>query len=556
MQTIVKSWLKYLIFVAFFGVCFNLIYVTLPVYMMVVYDKVLFSFSKATLSTLGVGMLICLLIMGLIDYCRTRLLGQLGNRLAEKLLPALFKSMQKEELRTEGQGYSRGLYDLELLRDAMVRGQIFSLLDLPWVLIYLGILYFIHPLVGSVAIIGVFMVSLFQMQLRKIEKKRYVVADVAFRANADFVGSCLQHAPLIHGMGMMSAVMEKYREKYQSVLKAKSGGDAFHAGIGAMIRLVHVAAVVAVFTAGVYVFFANEITMGTIIATVLITARLFYPFDRSLADMKSSIEAMAAYTRLNHFVDIGEEKPLLPLPIPKGKFDVEAVSLVLQGRTILQSVSFGLEPGETLGILGPSSGGKTSLCKAMLGIWPTTAGKIRLDGAEIAHWPREAFGSHVGYMPQEPELLPGSVAENIARLGAIDSEKVIAAAQKAGVHEMILKLAQGYDTLIDRTGKNLSAGQRQLISLARALYGDPKLLVLDEPQTHMDDLGLKSVFQALEHLKQQNITTIVVTDRPNLLVHMDKLLVIREGQVAMYGPGKEVLNQLANRQQPQQASGV
>jgi ABC-type protease/lipase transport system fused ATPase/permease subunit len=220
----------------------------------------------------------------------------------------------------------------------------------------------------------------------------------------------------------------------------------------------------------------------------------------------------------------------------------------------LYNISFALEPGETLGVLGPSASGKTSLCKVLLGIWPAAAGKIRLDGAEISMWPRGDLGQYLGYMPQEPELFAGSVADNISRFAAMDSEKIVTAAQKAGVHEMILKLPQGYETKIDQTGKNLAAGQRQLISLARAVYGEPKFVVLDEPHTHLDESGLKVVVAALKNLKQENITTIVVSDRPNLIVTMDKLLVIKEGQVAMYGPGKEVLSQLTKSSQ--QAAGV
>ncbi|WP_041279354.1 type I secretion system permease/ATPase [Desulfobacula toluolica] len=556
MQTIIKSWFKYFIFVGFFGVCINLIYLAMPVYMMVVYDRVLFSFSRATLYTLSVGVLISLIGMGLMDYLRMRILGQAGNNLVQKMMPFVVKSMQADAAGTNGHDYNRGLYDLELLKDAVVHGHIFYILDLPWVLIYLGVLYIMHPLVGGVAFAGVFLVTLFQILLRKLENKRYIVADVAFQANADFAGTCLQHAGIVSGMGMLPAVMETYRDRYRKILVERSGADASQAFAGAVLRLLHIISLAAVFGVGAFVFFRDEITVGVIFASVIILARLFYPFERSLSDMKISIEAMAAYKRLKQFVDTREQKKKLSLPSPAGKFDAQAITMALNGRTILHNISFALEPGETLGVLGPSSSGKTSLCKVLLGIWPALAGKVRLDGAEIAHWPRDEFGTYVGYMPQEPELFPASVAQNISRLQKVDSEKVVKAAQKAGVHQMILKLPQGYDTKIDQTGKNLAAGQRQLISMARALYDDPKFVVLDEPHTHLDDLGLRMLFAALNNLKQEKITTIVVTDRPNLLVIMDKLLVIKEGQVAMYGPGKEVLNKLANKQQPQQAAGV
>jgi len=556
MQNIIKSWFKNFLIIGFFGICINLLYLAIPIYMMVVYDRVLFSFSKATLYTLSVGVLISLIGMGLIDYCRTRMMGQAGNDFAYKMMPFVAKGMQEGAAGVSPPEYTRGFFDLELLRNAIVSGHVFYFLDLPWVLIYLGILYFIHPLIGILAISGVFMVIVFQVLLRKVEKKQYTIADVMFQANADLAGSWLRHAQLVSGMGMLATVMEKYRDGYQKVVMENSRADAFQSGTGAVVGVLYLIVMAAVFGAGAFVFFNDEITIGVILASVLIVARLFSPFERSLSGMKASIEAMAAYKRLAHFISTREEKEKLSLPAPEGRFDAESVSLALAGKTILHNISFSLEPGESLGIFGPSAAGKTSLCKVLLGIWPAMAGKIRLDKAEIAQWSRGELGKYVGYLPQESELFPGSVAENISRLMDADSEKIVSASQKAGVHEMILKLPQGYDTKIDHTGRNLSGGQRQLIGLARALYGDPKFVILDEPHTFLDDQGLAMVFHALNNLKQDKITTIVVTDRPNLLVNRDKLLLIKEGQVAMYGPGKEVLNQLAKIQQPQQAAGV
>jgi len=556
MQTMIKSWLKYFIIVAFFGVCSNLIYLALPIYMMVVYDRVLFSFSMATLATMIVGVLISLMMMALIDYFRMRMTGQMGNILVEKLTPYVLKSFHRGAAGINRQGYSRGLDDLERLRNAIVQGHILHILDLPWVLIFLGILFFIHPLVGGVATAIVCMVAFFQGLLGVLEKKRHVIADVAYQANADFARTCLQHAELVSGMGLLPRIRERYQERDNKILILRSETDTFHAGIGSVVRFLQLTALAAVFGSGVYVFFSDKITTGAIFALVMISARIFSPFERNLADMKAAIESIAAYKRLHQFVSLQEEKQKLSLPVPAGRFEVASVSLPLNGKAVLQNISFSLEPGESLGISGPSSAGKTSLCKVLLGIWTAMAGKVRLDGAEIAQWPEDELRKYVGYMPQEVELFPVSVAENIARLMKVDSEKVVQAAQRAGVHEMILKLPQGYDTKIDQTGKNLAAGQRQLISLARALYDDPKLVVLDEPHTHLDDQGFSMVLHAVHSLKQQNITTIVVTDRSNLLIRLDKLMVMHEGQVALYGPGKDVLSQLANKQKNQQATGV
>jgi len=556
MQTMLKSWLNYLLIVGVFGVCSNLIYLALPIFMMIVYDRVLYSFSMATLATMIVGVLISLLAMGLIDYFRLRMLSQIGNDLARTVAPLALQSMHKVAAGVNRQTYGRGLDDLELLRSAIVQGQITAFLDLPWVVLFLVFLFLIHPLIGGVATAMVLMAAFFQILLASLEKKRHTIADVAFHANGEFTRTCLQHADLVAGLGLLPRIKERYLERYHKVLALRTKAEAYHAGIGSAIRFLHLMGLAAVFGAGVYVFFADHITSGAIFAVVLISVRIFYPFERSLVDMRAIIEALAAYKRLHHFVNPQKEKAKLSLPVPLGKFEAEAVSLALNGKTALHNISFSLEPGETLGILGPSTAGKTALCKVLLGIWPAAVGKVRLDGAELGHWPAEELQHYLGYLPQEPELLPVSVAENIARLSPLDAEKVVQAATMAGVHEILLTLPQGYDTKIDQTGKNLAAGQRQLISLARALYDRPKLVVLDAPQTHLGDLGFRILAQALKALKQENITTIVVTDRPNLLISFDKLLVMNDGQVALYGPSKDVLNQLASKQQSQQAAGV
>lgn len=556
MRTMIKSWLNYLLIVGGFGVCSNLIYLAIPIFMMIVYDRVLFSFSMATLATMIVVVFISLLAMGIIEYLRLRMLSQIGNNLAQTVAPLVLQSMHRMAINGNSQIYNRGLDDLELLRTAIVQGQIGVILDLPWVVLFLVFLFVIHPLIGGVATAMVVMVLSFHLLLTSLETKRHTIADVAFHANGDFTRTCRQYPDLVAGLGMLPRIKQRYMERYHKILALRTKAEAYHAGIGSAIRFLHLTALAAVFGSGVYVFFSDKITAGAIFGVVLISVRILYPFERGLVDMKALIEAFAAYKRLHHFVNQKSEKAKLSLPVPLGKFEVETISLALNGKTALHNISFSLEPGETLGILGPSSSGKTILCKVLLGIWPAAVGKVRLDGAELGHWPTEELQHYLGYLPQEPELFPVSVAENIARLSTVDAEKVVQAATMAGVHEILLALPQGYDTKIDHTGKNLAAGQRQLISLARALYDQPKIVVLDAPHTHMGDHGFRILLQTLNVLKQKHITTIVVTDRPNLLISFDKLLVMNEGQVALYGPSKDVLNQLATKQQPQQVAGV
>ena len=552
MQEILKSWFKYFIFICFFGICINLIYLAVPIYMMVVYDRVLFSFSQATLFTLSAGLFISLFVMGLLEYFRSKMLIQAGIGIEQEMYPFVLSSMHNNAISLNKQSYTRGLEDLKLLKDAIINYRILWLLDLPWVLIYLALLYFMHPMLGLVGISGVCMVSLFQSLLRLIGKKRYTTADVIFNAGSNFINTTLHNAELISEMGMLKGVLKRHEKLHQTVLSMQSEADSFKAGTGAVIGTLHILSAVAVFGTGAYLFFGGKITVGIMFASVIIISRVFYPFQQSIASMKLSIEAIAAYKRLKHFVDTKKQKKRLSLPAPEGKLEAENIVLAINGRTILHNISFSLEPGEILGIIGPSAAGKTSLCKVLLGIWPALAGKVRLDGAEISQWSDDNLDEYIGYLPQETMLFPGKVDENISRLQTVDSDKVIKASKMAGVYNIILKLPQGYDTRIDDTGKNLSAGQRQLISLARALYNDPKVVVMDEPQSNLDDFGVRALLGAMNILKKEKISTILVTDRPNLLVNTDKILMIKEGQAAMYGPTRDILNQLNQQQQPAQ----
>ncbi|MEE4362575.1 MAG: ATP-binding cassette domain-containing protein [Desulfotignum sp.] len=556
MQKRMKFRPGYFLFAAVFSTCASLIYLSVPVYMMIVYDKVLFSFSRSTLYTLSAGLLIALLAVVLMGFLRRRMLAQSGDRLVREMEPFVVETMRRDTAGTQTTGYTRGLEDLETVRNAAAAGQLYSFLELPWMLVYLAVLVIIHPLVGILGIFAVFLAGVFHLLLGMAEKKRYTAADAAFAHNVDFVKTCLFRPRVLSGMQMLPAMIKEYRRRQTPVFSTRAKADNLHAWISTVIRLIQLSGPAVVFGAGVFVFFAEEITQGEILAAVIIGMRLFFCLERQLANMKSSITAAGAYRRLRSFVDVQKPEEKLSLPEPEGKFTAEGITLALAGRPILYNISFDLAPGEMLGILGPSSAGKTSLCRVMLGIWPPSAGKIRLDGAEIPQWPEQELGRYVGYLPQKPVLFPVSVAQNIARLQEPEPGKVVAAAKKAGVHEMVLSLANGYDTLIEGTGDNLSAGQCQGICLARALYDDPKLLVLDEPHTHLDDQGLQMLLQCLGLLKSSSVTTVVVSDRPKILMHTDKLLMIKEGRPAMYGPANEVLAQLSNRQPPSQAAGV
>jgi PrtD family type I secretion system ABC transporter len=536
--------------------CVNLIYLSVPIYMMIVYDKALYSFSRSTLYTLSAGLLVALTALVALWYVQRRMMIRAGDRLLEDTTQHVMEAVRADAAGIRRNGYTRGLEDLEEVRNAAGRGYLFAFLDLPWILIYLIVLVLIHPVVGLPAAAAVFLTAMFQLLLRISARKRYAAADAIQSANMTFAGTCLGHARLLSGMQMMPALTRLYETRQAPARVIRSGADALYAGVGAAIRLINLAGPALVFGAGAFVFFNDEITLGGIAAALAVAFRLFYHFDRRMGQLPASLSAAAAYKRLRTFVTMQPQENKLSLPEPEGRFDARGITLGMPGKPLLLGISFDLAPGQMLGVLGPSGAGKTCLCRVLTGIWPPSAGNVRLDGADLDQWPVEDLGRYMGYLAQDPVLFPETVARNIARLSDPDPEKVAAAAEKAGVHEMILALPRGYDTVVEANGGNLSAGQRQGICMARALYGDPKVLVLDEPHTFLDDQGLQALLNGLDRLRETGTTVVVVSDRPKILTKMDKLLMIKEGKSVMYGPAAEVLAQLSGRQPARQATGV
>ena len=547
-----KFRLKYFTFIAFFGMCINLIYLIVPIYMMVIYDRVLYSFSTATLITLSLLTIFSLVVMGILEYVRSKLLLKAGLDMEQRMVPHVLTSMFESASALDKPSYSQGMPDLILFREGIASYGILRILDIPWVVVYLVILYFINPLIGLVATAGVGMVFLFQLLLRFLNKKRYTVSHAGATAGSIFLSSTVRNAELITGMGMLVDVREKYTKADQQTQIDRYEAESNRCTVGAVKAVLQGLFTAGIFCAGTYLFFNHEITVGSIFASVIIIIRLFIPLDMGFETLKSSIESLAAYKRLLHFIEVTDTVSTLTFPRPEGRLTAENITLMNQNKTLLRNISFLVNPGEILGVFGPAAGGKTALVRTILGIWTPVAGKIRLDGGELNQWNRQTLGKYLGYFPQETELFMGSVAENISRLGPVESEKVILAAKRAHCHEMILALPGGYDFMIDSTGKNLSSGQRQRIGLARTLYGDPQVLVMDVPHSNLDEPGFRALLNTLQLLKNEKKSVVIVTEKPNILAGADKLLMLKEGQVAMYGPAKEVLSKLTNPgQKPQ-----
>jgi PrtD family type I secretion system ABC transporter len=553
MKRFLKKWLKYFVYAGLFSLGVNVLYLTFPLYMLAIYDRVLSSFSVPTLITLTAGALFALLVLGCLDLLRSRLLVQAGVAMDQSLSPTVLKEMLKDAARIEKHGHTGGLRDVNTLRNYFAGNAIFSLFDLPWTPIYLAVIYLMHPVLGLTATAGAVAIFLLGLLQDVLTRKRYDQAQAIGRESQQYINSSLQHAEVARSMSMTEGILEYWKSLNDRIMLLQTQANR-HAGLlQAITKSLRMCMQVLIYGVGAYYVLENQATAGTIIAASVIMGRALAPVDQVIGTWRQTVEARGAYKRLDSLLLTAAEEESMDLPAPTGKLDVEGAGLAVGGTQILRGITFSLQPGEQMGLIGPSGAGKTTLCRLLLGIWPSSGGTVRLDGADVYSWNQEELGRYIGYLPQDVELFPGTVSENIARLGRIDSEKVVQAAQKAGVHEVILRLPQGYDTEIGEGGSALSGGQRQRIGLARALYGNPVFLVLDEPNSNLDDAGERALMHTLKALRENGTTVVMVTHKPALLSGMDKVLMLKAGQVAMFGPRQEVLTRLTG-QQPGQES--
>ena len=364
----------------------------------------------------------------------------------------------------------------------------------------------------------------------------------------------LRNADTILGMGMLDHTVDRWQKRNHKVLDLQTAAGS-HAGlIRSVTKTLRISLQVAIYGTGAYLAIQNRSTPGIMIAASIIMGRALQPIESCMSTWRNTVEVRGAYRRLKRLFQMSESTDTMTLPKPKGHLRVDGVSLTLQDRYLLRNINFELNPGEQLGIIGPSAAGKSTLCRMLLGLWPSMAGKIRLDGADVFQWDKSHLGRFIGYLPQTVELLPGTVAENIARMGEVDSRQVVKAAEAAGAHQMILGLPQGYDTRVTDGGMSLSGGQTQLIGLARALYGDPCLVILDEPYTSLDQTGAACLKRVLQELKARDASSIIVAHDLSYLKSADKVMVMKDGAMMMYGPKTKVMAPQDQPRNPQRQS--
>jgi ATP-binding cassette, subfamily C, bacterial EexD len=478
-------------------------------------------------------------------------LVRVSSRLETLLNERLFQVAYKQSLYSGGvRGGGQPLDDLTALRQFLTGQGLFAFFDAPWIPIYIAVMFIFHVYFGWAAVATAILLIAIAVLNEKATAKKLQEANKLAIIGRNLVNKNLRNAEVIESMGMLRNVQQRWVEGTKQILVLQATASERAGLINALSKLIRLSSQSLMLALGAYLVIENEVTSGMMIAGSTLLSRALAPIDIMIGSWKGFINARDQYKRLNEILlKTPPEKERMSLPNPQGAFSIEAAVVVPPGANaaVIKGLTFSIEKGDVIGVLGPSGAGKSSFARALLGIWPTANGKIRLDGAEVFAWNRHELGPFIGYLPQDIELFEGTISENIARFGDVDPEKVVNAAKMADVHDLILRLPNGYDTFIGADGGTLSGGQRQRIGLARALYGDPVVVVLDEPNSNLDEQGEFALGNAIQRLRQKQVTIIIITHRSSVLSNVTKLLILNDGQLAMYGPRDQVLAKL---QQP------
>jgi ATP-binding cassette subfamily C protein EexD len=472
----------------------------------------------------------------------------------------LFDAMFALANRYPGKSTAQPLSDLTQIRQFLTGTPLFAFFDTPWMPIYIGIMFLFHPWFGWFAIFAVLVALSLTLINEKRTKKGLEESNRHYQSSQSFIQASLRNSEIIEAMGMHANVRRRWYMRYISFLNEQSHASD-EAGLWSnMSKTVRMLMQSLVLGLGGYLAIKGELSPGMMIAGSILMGRALAPIDLMTSTWKQFTSARIAYKRLGELLaEFPESAHPTPLPAPKGFIDLEGIVVIPPRAKIpsIRGVTMSIKAGETVGIIGPSAAGKSSLARAMLGVWPCANGKVRIDGAEISQYDRAVLGTHIGYLPQDVELFDGTISENISRYEDPKPEMVVEVAQVAGVHEMILQLPQGYDTPIGPGGMALSGGQRQRIGLARAIYNYPTIVVLDEPNSNLDDLGERALVGAITELKKRKTTVVLITHRPAILSITDKIAFMRDGQLYHYGTRDEVLAVLAPQPQSiQKQQGV
>lgn len=544
--------------VGLFSMVANLLMLAPTLYMLQVYDRVLVSRSELTLIFVSLITLYLFGVMAFSEWARSRLLVRIGVRLDAALCTRVFNASFEANLSRSGAAAQRSFQDLIELRQFVTGNGTLAFFDVPWMPVYLAVLFFLHPFLGWVALAF----TLVQLALAWFGHRNTVApADAASKAGQAanlFLQTKLRNTEVVESMGMLGGLQKRWAERHAHYMEQQGASQALSHRISAISKWVRYCQQSFALAAGALLVIDGQLTAGAMIAANVLMGRALAPIDQLVGTWRGFLSARNAFERLESLLEAHPERdPALTRVAPRGALRLQQVVASAPGRKepILKGVDLQADVGTVTVVLGPSGSGKSTLARVLMGIWPDVRGEVLLDERPLSGWDRTELGPHVGYLPQDVEMFDGTIAENIARFSDVDSEKVIAAARSAGLHEMILRFPKGYDTPMGEAGGLLSGGQRQRVGLARALYGNPAVIVLDEPNANLDDAGEAALMQAVREFKAKGRTIFLITHRPGAIAVADQLVVLQDGRVQAQGPRDAVLAQLqAHRQQPAQAA--
>lgn len=533
--------------IGIFTACINTILIAPSLYMMQVYDRVLGSRNEETLYMLSFILIAMLLVMALLERVRSMVVIKAGRKIDAFLNERVFNAAFQQNLKKEGINAGQALNDLNTIRQFVTGSSIFAFFEAPWFPIYLALIFFFNFWLGLFALVGtgtLFFLAWLNEYLTGAALKK---ANSLAIQSSQITTNNLRNAEVIEAMGMLPNLRNRWYETHSQYLALQADVSQKAASITATTKVVRIAIQSLILGIAAYLVISGHVSQGMMIAASVLIGRATAPVEQIIGIWRQWDGVRDAYHRLTQLLE-NNPKPqeTMTLPAPLGNLEVFSLRATPPGaeRLVLKGVSFKLNQGDILGIVGPSGAGKTTLARILVGVFPILSGDVRLDGSQIGGWNKEELGPSIGYLPQDIELFSGTIAENIARFGPVESEKVIKAAQLAGVHDMILKMPNGYDTKIGDAGFGLSGGQKQRIGLARALFGEPSFVVLDEPNSNLDEAGEVALTRAIEKLRQLQKTTIVISHRNSTIKVTNKLLILNDGQVQAFGPSKDVIEGL------------
>ncbi|MDW5318252.1 type I secretion system permease/ATPase [Rhizobium sp. PL01] len=542
----------------------NILALTGAFYMLQIYDRALASGSISTLVALSALAIGLYLFQGVFDILRSQILVRLGARLDERLAPLAHKVV----IDMPRYGYStaeateRGR-DVDTLRGFLASPGLIALFDLPWMPIYLVFVWLLHPMLGLLTIGGAVVLGLLTLATELLTRRhaKEMLRSAVLR-NA-VVDSNARNSDIMHSMGITGRAIDRFERANRRHLETQTKTSDISGTFSGLSKVLRMMLQSAILGLGAYLTIKGELSAGSIIASSIVTARALAPVDQAIAQWKGMVAARRSHARLKETLAvITDDDGLLSLPAPQESLTVEAITTVAPhtGAVLLSDVSFELKAGQALALIGPSGGGKTTLVRSLLGIWPTLRGAVRVDGADLKQWPASFFSEHVGYLPQDVALMDGTISDNICRFADTpEPRSIIRAARQAGIHELIVRLPNGYQTELGPNGMSLSAGQRQRIALARALYGDPFLIVLDEPNSNLDSEGEEALMLAITKVRARGGIVVIVAHRPSALQPVDMVGVMQNGKLVAFGPKEDVIKPPAPqlvRQIPERAAAA